>query len=54
MGCLDAADSDDNGKVELTDAIRVLNFLFTGGNAPPEPYPEVGTDRTGDGLSCRE
>ena len=27
-------DSDRNGIVELTDGIRVLNFLFTGGPAP--------------------
>ncbi len=28
-------DSDDNGKLELTDAIRILGFLFLGGAVPP-------------------
>ncbi|MBI4606688.1 MAG: hypothetical protein HY721_32390 [Planctomycetes bacterium] len=27
-------DADDNGKLELTDAIRILGFLFLGGVAP--------------------
>ena len=27
-------DVDDNGTVQLTDAVRVLNFLFTGGEEP--------------------
>ena len=27
-------DADDNGNLELTDAVRILNFLFLGGAAP--------------------
>ena len=29
------ADADDNGAVQLTDGIFILNFLFLGGAAPP-------------------
>ncbi|MFP6737771.1 MAG: thrombospondin type 3 repeat-containing protein, partial [Planctomycetota bacterium] len=29
------ADADDNGSVQLTDGIYILNFLFLGGAAPP-------------------
>jgi hypothetical protein len=35
LACLDAGDADDNEKLEITDAIFTLNFLFTGGRAPP-------------------
>ncbi len=28
-------DADDNGEVEVTDAVRVLEFLFAGGEALP-------------------
>ena len=27
-------DVDDNGSVQLTDAVRILNFLFAGGEKP--------------------
>ncbi len=27
-------DADDNGAVQLTDAVGILNFLFAGGNEP--------------------
>jgi hypothetical protein len=37
-------DSDANGNVNITDGIYVLNFLFLGGPAPPEPYPGCGVD----------
>jgi PKD repeat protein len=28
-------DSDDNGQLQLTDAVRILGFLFLGGTPPP-------------------
>ena len=34
--CEDAADSDDNGALEITDAVYLLNFLFLGGPAPAD------------------
>lgn len=49
----DAADVDDLGSIERTDAVYLLNPLFLGGTAPPAPYPDAGEDRTDDGLGCR-
>jgi hypothetical protein len=51
--CLDAADGNDDGTLDITDAIFVLGHLFLGGAAPPEPYPEPGSDPTPDALGCR-
>jgi hypothetical protein len=54
LGCLDAADVDNTGEVEITDPISLLNFLFVGGVQPPPPYPLPGQDPegAGDGLDC--
>ena len=58
--CLDAADTNDTGSVEITDAIIIFSWLFTGGAAPAEPSPvspgyrreECGSDATDDGIDC--
>ena len=52
LACQDTADIDDDGQVNLTDAIALLNFLFQGGPAPQAPYPETGIDPTEDELEC--
>ena len=49
---MDAADTDDNGSVDLSDAIRVLNFLFLGGAQPLAPGPAAcGPDPGDDALA---
>lgn len=40
--CVAAADASGQGQVNLTSGIFGLNFLFTGGGAPPAPYPDCG------------
>jgi hypothetical protein len=48
-------DYDANGRVELTDALGLLGFLFLGNMAPPTPGPfECGDDPTEEGteLGC--
>jgi hypothetical protein len=35
-----------------TDAVYTLAHLFTGGPAPPAPYPGAGLDPTPDGFHC--
>lgn len=50
--CRDAADTDDDGHVTLTDAVISLDYLFRTGPTPAAPFPMVGTDLTEDGLSC--
>jgi hypothetical protein len=48
--CPDAADANDDGLINITDALRTLDFLFTD-ESPPIPAPEVcGSDPTGDDL----
>jgi hypothetical protein len=50
--CLDAADADDNGGVNIADPIATLQHLFQGGPAIPEPSEAPGTDPTLDELGC--
>ncbi|MBI4606252.1 MAG: lamin tail domain-containing protein [Planctomycetes bacterium] len=54
MSCLDAADADDSGSVELTDAVLVLRFLFLDGPPPAAPFPAPGVDPEppADDLGC--
>ncbi len=52
LPCMDAADADDNGTIDITDAIWVLEYLFREGNAPASPFPDCGIDPTSDEISC--
>ena len=49
--CADTLDSNDDGALDLTDVLHVLNFLFVGGNPPAAPFPSPGEDPTEDGLA---
>jgi len=51
--CMDSADANDSGTVDLSDAITILLYLFGGGPPPAAPGPsECGVDPTPDGLGC--
>jgi hypothetical protein len=52
--CLDAADTDDDGRVTISDAIFLLYFLWLEPGPVPPPYPECGPDPTPDDLGCAE
>lgn len=52
LTCPDAADSDDDGALTVTDAIRILQFLFLGGQDFPPPAEVAGSDPTADDLCC--
>jgi hypothetical protein len=53
--CLDAADVDDTGRLDITDANFGLNYLFLGGPPPRPPGPDVREpDPTEDALDCLE
>ena len=53
LGCLDAADLDDNGKVEPKDLIWLAMFCFNQQPVPAPPSGACGLDPTfGEGLSC--
>jgi hypothetical protein len=46
--CMDACDSNDDGVVDLADAVSTLRFLFKLGKVLPAPYPLAGSDPTPD------
>jgi hypothetical protein len=50
--CLDAADADDGGTVDITDALYILGYLFLGTAPPPPPATDPGPDPTPDFLGC--
>ncbi len=50
--CLDAADADDNGEVDITDAVFSLGAQFLGQRAIEPPYPNCGRDPSPDFLGC--
>ena len=50
--CLDRADTDDSGEVDLSDAVGLLLHLFQGGPAPAIPFEERGRDPTVDPFFC--
>jgi len=55
LDCHDAADVNDDGALEIDDAIDLIAFLFQQGPAPPTPSPLTGCapDATeDDALSC--
>ena len=49
--CLSAADTDDSGAINTSDAIRLFSFLFLGG-PPPLPPRHCGAATTSDRLGC--
>lgn len=50
--CRDAMDANDDGGVDVSDAVFELLYLFDGGAAPGQPFPDCGDDPTLDGLDC--
>jgi hypothetical protein len=55
LPCLDAADLDDNGRVETIDLLWLTVFCFSQQLTPAPPSGACGLDPTfGEGLSCAE
>ena len=52
LPCPDAADFDDTGVVNITDAVGLLGYLFSHEPPPPAPFPGAGVDPTEDGMDC--
>jgi hypothetical protein len=50
--CLGAADADDSGALDVTDAIGILTYLFLDADPLAEPFAACGPDPTPDALSC--
>ena len=52
-GCQKSCDADDNGKIDINDAVYVLNYMFhVPGPAPKAPFPAKGEDPNPDVLPC--
>jgi len=55
VSCMDAADANDDGAIDVGDAIRTLSHLFGGTGPLPEPFEACGNDpAAADGLGCVE
>jgi hypothetical protein len=52
LPCPDAADFDDTGAVNITDAVGILGYLFSHAAPPPPPFPPPGGDPTPDPMEC--
>jgi hypothetical protein len=50
--CLAAADADDNGQIDVADAIRLLGAHVLNGAPLPPPNASPGPDPTPDALGC--
>ncbi|MGE4603247.1 MAG: hypothetical protein AAEJ65_10120, partial [Planctomycetota bacterium] len=51
--CDDSADSNDDGDLNIADAVNTLSGLFNNGPLPPDPGPTTcGFDPTSDSLEC--
>jgi hypothetical protein len=50
--CLDAADVDDSGALDIGDRVYSLMFQFLGGAAPRAPFPDCGVDEPACALDC--
>jgi hypothetical protein len=52
-GCPAACDANADGVHDVSDAVYTLVFLFSGGSAPPAPWPECGPGEGGAGCDAR-
>jgi hypothetical protein len=50
--CASAADVNDDGSLNETDAVYLMNYMYIGGPQPPAPFGAIGTDPTPDDLEC--
>jgi hypothetical protein len=50
--CPDSTDVNDDGKVDISDPIYLMSYLFLGGRPPDLPFPLAGMDPTADPLDC--
>ena len=48
--CLDACDCNDDGRLDISDILCILRYLFDSGDTPPPPGPGILPFTTGDRL----
>jgi len=54
IGCVEAADLNDDGVIKVNDAILLFHYLYTGGSEPASPFPIAGTDAGDDDVGCEK
>ena len=55
LGCYDAADTNDDGMLDVSDSVLILGYLYMTGSTPPSaPFPDCGRDLTSDALDCAQ
>ena len=50
--CPDSGDANDDGALDISDAVFLLQYLFEGTVVIPPPVGTPGPDPTADGLGC--
>jgi hypothetical protein len=51
--CMDAADYDDDQKINITDGVKALDHAVSGDSPPPAPFAALGADPTDDRFDCK-
>ena len=49
---VDTADANDDGKIDIADAVKNLAYLFAFAGPLEPPFGECGVDLTIDALGC--
>ncbi len=53
-GCLEAADANADGLLDISDGISLLYYLYANGEPPPPPFPECGIIPIDAFFPCEE
>ncbi|MEM7234694.1 MAG: hypothetical protein AAF517_21120 [Planctomycetota bacterium] len=54
FSCMDSADVNDDGKLDLVDFVDLYNELLIESTGLPAPFPNPGEDPTDDDLECND
>lgn len=52
--CLEAMDVNGSGEITINDPVSLLNFLFSGGERPKNPYPGADILRIPSAFGCQK
>lgn len=50
--CDDMLDANDDGNLDASDPVTIINWFYLDGPVIPEPFDVCGLDTTPDGLAC--